>query len=331
MRIVTFGPKKRVGLLHDDRVMDVHNAVRTYLTKKLGPEGAAAKAASAAPPDLCGFIEAGAEALELAGASLAQLGHSTDSSIFLPLASAGIGAPWPGRRIACAGANFAEHIQRFMVNMGQPPVTREQVESDWRSAGLQGFWKVSHEAIGDGGDVIYPARTTRLDFEAEVAVVIGKKGKDISIADAPGYIWGTTLFNDWSDRDALRPLKIPVSFNFSKNFDCCTSLGPCICVRGVDPQDVSVSLSVNGEVRQSFSTRDMMFSFAELIAEISRDLTLVPGDIIAGGTGAGTAMDSSKYDSNRRLLPDLFLKVGDAVEISAPSIGVLRNHIVAKA
>lgn len=330
MRIVTFGPEKRVGLLHGNRVMDVNSAVRACLTKKLGAEGGAAKAASAAPPDLCAFIEAGPEALDLAEASLAQLEQSADTAIFLPLASAGIAAPWPGRRIACAGANYAEHIQRFMENLGQPPLTREQVESDWRSAGLQGFWKVSHEAVGDGGDIIYPARSTRLDYEAEVAILIGKKGKDISIKDAPGYIWGATLFNDWSDRDALRPLKLPVSFNLAKNFDSCTSLGPCISVRGVDPQDVSVSLSVNGQVRQSFRTRDMMFSFAELIAEISRDLTLLPGDIIAGGTGAGTAMDSSKYDSNRKSLPDLFMKVGDVVEISSPSIGVLRNRIVAK-
>jgi 2-keto-4-pentenoate hydratase/2-oxohepta-3-ene-1,7-dioic acid hydratase in catechol pathway len=329
MRIVTFGPQKRVGLLRDNRVMDINNAVRTCLTKELGAESAALKAQSAAPPDLCAFIEAGPEALDLAEASFVQLGRSTDTSIFPPLALAGIEAPWPGRRIACAGANYAEHIQRLMANMGQP-ATREQVESDWRSAELQGFWKLPHEVIGDGGDITYPARSTRLDYEAEVAVVIGKKGKDIQIKDAAAYIWGVTLFNDWSDRDAIRPLKIPLSFNFGKNFDCCTSLGPCIAARGVDPQDVSVSLTVNGQQRQSFSTSDMMFSFAELIAGVSRDFTLLPGDIIAGGTGAGTAMDSSKYDSNRKALPDLFLKVGDEVEISSPSIGILRNRIVAK-
>jgi acylpyruvate hydrolase len=329
MRIVTFGPQKRVGLLRDNRVMDVNNAVRTCLTRTLGAGRAALKAASAAPPDLCAFIEAGPDALDLAEASFVQLGQSTDTSIVQPLALAGIEAPWPGRRIACAGANYADHIVRLMASMGQP-ATREEVESDWRSAGLQGFWKVSHEVIGDGGNITYPARSTRLDYEAEVAVVIGKKGKDIEIEDAPTYICGVTLFNDWTDRDAIRPLKLPLSFNFAKNFDCSTSLGPCISVRGVDPQDVSVSLMVNGQQRQSFCTSDMMFSFAEFIAGVSRDFTLLPGDIIAGGTGAGTAMDSSKYDSNRRSLPDLFLKVGDEVEISSPSIGVLRNRIVAK-
>jgi 2-keto-4-pentenoate hydratase/2-oxohepta-3-ene-1,7-dioic acid hydratase in catechol pathway len=329
MRIVTFGPQKRVGLLRDNRVMDVNNAVRACLTRNLGAERAALKAASTAPPDLCAFIEAGPEALDLAEASFVQLGRSTDTSIVLPLALAGIEAPWPGRRIACAGANYADHIVRLMASMGQP-ATREEVENDWRSAGLQGFWKMSHEVIGDGGDITYPARSTRLDYEAEVAIVIGRSGKDIQIKDAPTYIWGVTLFNDWTDRDAVRPLKLPLSFNFGKNFDCSTSLGPCISVRGVDPQDVSVSLMVNGQQRQSFCTSDMMFSFAEFIAGVSRDFTLLPGDIIAGGTGAGTAMDSSKYDSNRRSLPDLFLKVGDEVEISSPSIGVLRNRIVAK-
>ena len=103
MRIVTFGPQKRVGLLRDNRVMDVNNAVRTCLTRTLGAERAALKAESAAPPDLCAFIEAGPEALDLAEASFVQLGQSTDTSIFLPLASAGIEAPWPGRRLRTPG------------------------------------------------------------------------------------------------------------------------------------------------------------------------------------------------------------------------------------
>jgi 2-keto-4-pentenoate hydratase/2-oxohepta-3-ene-1,7-dioic acid hydratase in catechol pathway len=329
MKIVTFGPQKRVGLLRDNRVMDVNKAVRTCLTEKLGAENAALRAESAAPPNLCAFIEAGAEALELAEESFVQLRQSTDTSIFTPIALAGIEAPWPGRRIACAGSNYAEHIQRFMANIGQP-ATRDEIEKDWRSAGLQGFWKLSHEVIADGGNITYPARSTRLDYEAEVAIVIGKKGKDIQIEDAPSYIWGVTLFNDWTDRDAIRPLKMPLSFNLGKNFDCCASLGPSISARGVDPQDVSVSLTVNGQERQSFCTRDMIFSFAEFIAGLSRDFTLLPGDIIAGGTGAGTAMDSSKYDNNRKALPDLFLKAGDEVAVSSPSIGVLRNRIVAK-
>ena len=330
MRIVVFGPDKRVGLLQGNRVLDVNNAVRTLLTNKLGAQAAALQAARDAPPDLCAFIEAGPGALDLAQAAAAQVDQSVDPSLSVPLESAGISAPWPGRRIACAGANYAEHIARVMANMGQPPTTREEIERDWRSAGLQGFWKVPHEVIGDRGSITFPARSTRLDYEAEVAIVVGKKGKDIPVEDAAQYIWGVTLFNDWTDRDALRPLKLPLSFNFAKNFDCSTSLGPCICVRELDPQDVPVSLTVGGQLRQSFRTGDMIFSFAEFIAGLSRDFTLLPGDVIAGGTGAGTAMDSSQYDANRRSSPDLFLKVGDEVEISSPAIGALRNRIVAK-
>jgi acylpyruvate hydrolase len=329
MRIVTFGPNKRVGLLHGPRVMDVNNAVRAHLTKELGAERAAQQAASAAPADLCAFIEAGPQALDLAAQSLGALGQSEDPSIFVPIESAGITAPWPGRRIACAGANYAEHIQRMMVVHGQA-ATLEEIVRDWRSAGPQGFFKVPHEVIGSGGEITYPSRSTRLDYEAEVAVVIGRQGKDIPVEEAAGYIWGVTLFNDWSDRDAIRPLKMPLSFNFGKNFDCSTSLGPCISVRELDPQDLPVSLTVNGRLRQSFRTNDMLFSFAEYIAWVSRDLTLLPGDIIAGGTGAGTAIDSSKFDANHRPLPDLFLRAGDEVEIASPSIGVLRNRIVAK-
>jgi 2-keto-4-pentenoate hydratase/2-oxohepta-3-ene-1,7-dioic acid hydratase in catechol pathway len=329
MRIVVFGPQKRVGLLHEQRVMDINNAVRAHLATELGPERAALQAASAAPSDLCAFIAAGQPALDLAAESLAKLAKSTAPGLFVPIESAALAAPWPGKRIACAGANYADHIQRMMAAHGQSATLREIV-GDWRAAGPQGFFKVPHEVMGPEGEIPYPSRTTRLDYEAEVAVVIGRQGKDIPLERAAEYIWGVTLFNDWTDRDGIRPSKLPLTFNLAKNFDGSASLGPCICVGELDPQQISISLSVNGRQRQSFSTRDMLFSFAEYIACLSRDFTLVPGDIIAGGTAAGTAIDSSSFDANRRPLPELFLQVGDAVEIASPSIGVLRNRIVAK-
>ena len=98
-------------------------------------------------------------------------------------------------------------------------------------------------------------------------------------------------------------------------------MGPCIVVGGVAIDDVQIETFVNGERRQNFNTRDMVFSFAECVEFLSRDLTLEPGDVISGGTGAGTCGDSS---------PERFLQVGDVVEIRSPQIGVLRNRIVAK-
>jgi 2-keto-4-pentenoate hydratase/2-oxohepta-3-ene-1,7-dioic acid hydratase in catechol pathway len=111
----------------------------------------------------------------------------------------------------------------------------------------------------------------------------------------------------------------------AKNFDTSVSLGPCIVVGEVDPQAIQVQTRVNGEVRQDYNSAEMTFSFAEFIEFLSRDFTFEPGDLLAAGTGAGTAMDSSKPGDER-----LFLKPGDTVEVSSPQVGSLTNVVVAK-
>jgi 2-keto-4-pentenoate hydratase/2-oxohepta-3-ene-1,7-dioic acid hydratase in catechol pathway len=111
----------------------------------------------------------------------------------------------------------------------------------------------------------------------------------------------------------------------AKNFDTSVSLGPCIVVGEVDPQAITVQTRVNGEVRQDYSSAEMTFSFAEFIEYLSRDFTFEPGDLLAGGTGAGTAMDSSKPGEER-----LYLKPGDTVEVASPQIGSLTNAVVDK-
>ena len=116
----------------------------------------------------------------------------------------------------------------------------------------------------------------------------------------------------------------------AKNFDQSCSLGPCIVVGELDPSDIEVETWVNGERRQQFNTRDMVFSYWEYIEYLSRDLTLYPGDIISGGTAAGTAADSSPRLADGQLAPERFLKAGDVVEIRSPAIGTLRARIVTK-
>src|SRR5207302_1920098 len=119
-----------------------------------------------------------------------------------------------------------------------------------------------------------------------------------------------TLLNDWSIRNDMGPPR-PLNFNFAKNFDCSVSLGPSIVIGELDPSAVEVEVRVNGEVRQHYSSKDMIFTFAEFIAHLSRDFTFHPGDILAGGTGAGTAMDTSRPNPDGSTPTDLFLKVGD--------------------
>ena len=119
-----------------------------------------------------------------------------------------------------------------------------------------------------------------------------------------------------------------MSYNLAKNFDGSTSMGPCIVVDELQPQDVDVELKVNGSVRQRYNTREMIFSFGEVLEFLSRDMTLVAGDVIAGGTAAGTAADASPPGPDGVKSRDLFLKPGDTVEISNAAIGTLRNRVV---
>ncbi|MBV8086973.1 MAG: fumarylacetoacetate hydrolase family protein, partial [Chloroflexi bacterium] len=169
--------------------------------------------------------------------------------------------------------------------------------------------------------------TQRFDYEGEVAVILGQRGRDFTQAQARDAVWGITLFMDWSIRDggggggAARPM----SFNLAKNFDGSTSMGPCIVVGEADPQAVDIRTLVNGEVRQNYSSKDMTFSFAEYLEYLSQDLTFLPGDVVSAGTGAGTAMESARADGGAK-----FLKVGDTVEVTSPQIGSLKSRVVAK-
>jgi 2-keto-4-pentenoate hydratase/2-oxohepta-3-ene-1,7-dioic acid hydratase in catechol pathway len=198
-----------------------------------------------------------------------------------------------------------------------------------RENGIWGFWKVNRSAVGPDGTIVYPAKATRLDYEGELAIVIGKRGIDIRAADARDYIWGVTLLGDWSIRAPGEPAG-PYRFAMGKNFNTSCSLGPCIAVGEADAFASDVETFVNGERRQSFNTRDMVFSFAEYLEYLSADLTLFPGDIISGGTAAGTAADSSPRLPDGTSAAERYLKPGDTVEIRSPIIGSLRAKIVPK-
>jgi 2-keto-4-pentenoate hydratase/2-oxohepta-3-ene-1,7-dioic acid hydratase in catechol pathway len=302
MKIVVYGPDRRVGALVGENVIDLN------------------RANSQLPASLEAFIAAGASALDGAQRVVDQnAGNATATA-----KEAGIQAPWPLRRIACAGGNFAEHLMG-MESGGN--VTLEEVRQKARDRGQWGFWKVPAEVAGPEDTIPFPKRTRYFDYEGEAAIILGKRGKDISAAQIADYVWGVTLLNDWSIRDgAFKPF--PMSYNQAKNFDGSTSMGPCIVVGELKVQDVPVETRVNGEVRQSYNTSQMIFSFAEILEELSKDFTFIPGDVISGGTNAGTAADKSKKGPDGSKPLDLFLKPGDVVEVSSPAIGLLRNRIV---
>jgi 2-keto-4-pentenoate hydratase/2-oxohepta-3-ene-1,7-dioic acid hydratase in catechol pathway len=311
MKIVVFGPERRVGALVQDRVIDLN------------------RASAQLPARLSNFIEAGAPALAEARRLVDQWSHSAPSSdgVVQALSAVKLHAPWPERRIACVGGNYAAHLAGMWANrLGKTDVSIEQITEEARKAGQWGFWKVPAEVAGPDDTIPFPKRVTYFDYEGEVAIVIGKRGKNIPAENIRDYVWGVTLFHDWSIRDGGGTDRM-VSYNLQKNFDGAVSMGPCIVVGAVDHQDVDAETRVNGVVRQSYNTREMIWNFGEVLEYLSQDFTFVPGDVIAGGTSAGTAADKSRRGPDGKRPLDLFLKIGDSVEVSSSKIGVLANKI----
>ena len=313
MKIVVFGAERRVGALLSDRVIELNRASARLSARLLD------------------LIEAGPGALEEVRRVIDQFANSapTNDGVVQPLNNVQLHAPWPERRIACVGGNYAKHLLGMWANrLGNTDITVEEVAAEAKKAGQWGFWKVPAEVAGPNDTIPFPKRVTYFDYEGEVAIVIGKRGKNIPASKINDYVWGVTLFHDWSIRDGGGTDRM-VSYNLPKNFDGSASMGPCIVVGETDQQDVDVETRVNGVLRQSYSTKEMIWDFGEVLEYLSQDFTFVPGDVIAGGTSAGTAADKSRRSPDGKRPLDLFLKIGDTVEVSSPKIGALSNKIVA--
>ncbi len=334
MKIVVFGAERRVGALVGEMIIDL-NRGSARLLREQGNSDAEAQAATRLSARLLTFIEQGATSLCEAQRvidSFAKLSPSEERETPKIVFNAGdvkIHAPWPERRIACVGGNYAAHLAGMWANrLGKTDVSIAQITEEAKKAGQWGFWKVPAEVAGPGDTVPFPKRVTYFDYEGEVAIVIGKRGKNIPAAKIREYVWGVTLFHDWSIRDGGGTDRA-VSYNLQKNFDGAVSMGPCIIVGEADHQEIDAETRVNGVVRQNYSTKEMIWNFAEVLEYLSQDFTFVPGDVIAGGTSAGTAADKSRRGPDGKRPLDLFLKVGDTVEVSSSKIGALANKIVA--
>ena len=340
MKIVVYGPDKRTGVLRDGQVVDIAGAYAKYLKEKKDERNPAEAAEAGAPSDLLRLIEGGKEAIDHVSQALNHLFGSVEDRngargepILFDASKVKLHAPRPsGARVACAGGNFADHAAAMAersARLGQMQAFSGDHREFIRKGGIWGFWKVDRESTGQDGEVQYPARAKRLDYEGEIAIVLGKEGKDVHAGNIKDYIWGTTLLGDWSIRMAVEGG--PLKFAMQKNFDGSCSIGPCICVdEDVDPLAGDVETWVNGELRQKFNTKDMVFTFGEYLEHLSKDFTFYPGDMIASGTAKGTAADSSPLLPDNTPSDEKFLHAGDTVEIKNPVIGTLRTKIVAK-
>jgi acylpyruvate hydrolase len=334
MKIVVFGPERRVGALVGEKVIDLNRGMAKQLRER-GESNTEEQVAITLPSRLLAFIETGAPAVENAQRVIEQFATTApgdergDAKVVHPANDVKLHAPWPERRIACVGGNYAAHLAGMWANrLGKTGVSIEQITAEARKGGQWGFWKVPAEVAGPNDSIPFPKRVTYFDYEGEVAIIIGKRGKNIPAAKIDEYVWGVTLFHDWSIRDGSGTDRV-VSYNLQKNFDGAVSMGPCIVVGEADPQDIDAETRVNGVPRQSYNTQEMIWNFAEVLEYLSQDFTFVPGDVIAGGTSAGTAADKSRRGTDGQRPLDLFLKVGDVVEVSSSKIGALSNKIAA--
>lgn len=208
-------------------------------------------------------------------------------------------------KIICVGVNFPDRNAEYKDGQEAPP-----------NPSL--FIRFPRSFTGHDQPLIRPPESHQLDYEGEVAIVIGKGGRRITEMDALSHIAGLTLCNEGTLRDWVRHAKFNVTQG--KNFDRSGSIGPWLVPFTDEAQlaDISLTTRVNGDVRQQDRTSRMIFSFRKIIAYVSTFTTLVPGDVIVCGTPTG---GGARFD------PPIWLKPGDVVEVEADGIGVLRNGI----
>ena len=309
MKLVTFeDPQRdtqRIGVLLVQGILDLHCALDEARREGLVEQS------SQLPGSLLDVIRDAGAALQTCR-TLADLASAGRLARCLASEGARLVAPIPkpSKNIFCVGRNYAEHIaegdraQKQNVGVTEYPVF---------------FTKPPTSIVPPDGDtLIFPTVSESMDYEVELAVVIGKAGRNISRAEAMDHVFGYTILNDISARDIQR--RHGGQYFKGKGMDGSCPVGPSIVTADEieDPHDLSIGLSVNGETRQDGRTSQMIFDIPTLIASLSEGLTLEPGDIIATGTpsGVGYAME-----------PPRFLKHGDTIVCSISGIGELRNTV----
>lgn len=224
-----------------------------------------------------------------AGELLADLSYTGAT---LPLSEVHLIPPCLPTKIVAVGLNYRSHAQELAMRLPEEPLL---------------FLKPSTAVIGQDDYIVYPAMSRRIDYEAELGVVMGKAAKHISIDDAKKCILGYTCVNDVTARDLQGK---DVQFTRSKSFDTFAPIGPWIETE-LDPANCRVESYLDGELKQSGNTSDLVFPVYQLVSFISSVMTLLPGDVIATGTPSGIGP----------------MQAGNTVEVKIEGIGTLRNQV----
>lgn len=327
MRFVTFevktlvGPVQRIGVLQDQHIVDLHGSYAAYLKEVRRVWRWQELAAYILPPDMLKFIEGGAVSREVVQYALEYAEKHGDET-----AGEGVGklhyrlpevrllAPVP-RPVSIRDCSaFPQHSMN-MQGAKQPgaglPEVWYEIPAHYRTS--------STDVVGPDALILWPSYTEKLDYELEVALCIGKYGVNIPVEKAEEYIFGYTIFNDISARDFQRKeMSLKLGPTKAKSFQNSNIMGPCLVTPDeIDANNLRMVARINGEVWSDGNTRDMHFNFPQLIAHLSKDDPIYPGEFIGSGTiGFGSGMELDKW-----------IKPGDIVELEVEGIGILRNKV----
>ena len=286
MKLVTFteGGSTRIGVLRDDDIVDL------------------SKADTALPTDMLSLLQAGSEALAAASRAADTARQNAGISLDVVRIEAPIGRP---PKILAVGLNYADHVAETGRERPKIPMI---------------FNKQSTSVIGTGDPIHVPRVSDRVDWEGELAFVIGRRCRHVPRDRAAEVIVGYTIVNDVSVRDWQR--RSP-TFTMGKSFDTHCPLGPAIVTADEvgDPHALDIKTWVNDDLRQSSNTQELIFDCYTLVEHLSTAFTLEPGDVISTGTpsGVGAAMD-----------PPTFLRDGDVVRIAVEKLGELSNPVISE-
>jgi len=323
MKLVTFEPARavsRIGAVRPNgEVVDL-NAAYALFARDVEHEQACERIAAArVPPNMRQLFEGGDASLKAAEAAFHHVSGmpagatgTRGESVVYTAAKARLKAPIIPKKFFHTAGNFREHHEEAQKAGFSHPVLPWII-----------FFQNVDAIIGPDEPIIYPEHLTReLDYELELAIVIKKSGKHFSAAEAVDYIGGFVIFNDVTARDIQREEMKSGVFSLSKGIDTFCPLGPWIVTRDEmpNPQNLSMRLRVNGQLRQSSNSSRMAVTIPEILAHYS-PMGYSAGDVVSTGTVSGVAAFSADPQS-------LYLKPGDVVECEIEGIGVLRNPVI---
>ncbi len=304
------GLDTRVGVVTGPTIIDVNATYRALLQDR-GTPGARQLADAAVPTSMLAYLQAGDIAVQATAEAVGYIESLPAGQArfrLLAFAEAEVQLEVPiadPPKIVCVARNYGKHAAEAGKELSEIPIL---------------FPRFAATLVRDGGNVVVPHVSPQLDWEGELAVVIGKGGRYISAEDAMDYVAGYSIFNDVTVRDYQFRV---TQYTGGKNFHASGPFGPHLVLKDeiTDPHALQITTRLNGRIVQDGNTSEMIFDIPTIIEHISEFIQLEPGDVIPMGTPAGVGFTRT---------PPLFLKPGDTIDVTIDGLGTLSNPVTAE-